>query len=127
MGVGGVAEFTGVLVGRKYRPGHTYVQLIFRTADGIQLSLSRNIQMVRGLNPGQAYHVQGLMHSVGQKIFVRDPMVTLIQRSSSNRHAWLAMGTAGLVLFLGAGGVFALMPDNPTPTTQIKNQAPVID
>lgn len=119
-------EFTGVLVSRKYRPGQTYIQLLFRTTDDIQLCLSRNLHMVRELRLGQTYQVHGQRYSMGQKEYVHDPVPTLIQSSTGKRRAWFAASAICLTLLLGAGGVFALQSGNdpaPAPAPKFQNSA----
>lgn len=79
MSTGNVASFTGVLVSRHYKPGQKYVQFVFQTAEGIRLSLSRNAQMVRTLDIGQKYSVEGQEYAVGKKTFVHEPTTLPIQ------------------------------------------------
>ena len=114
---GQTREFTGVLLSRKYRPGQRYIQLLFKSADSIQLCLSQDVHMVRELRLGQAYHVSGQEAVVAQKLCLRDPAVTLISQPSSKRRVGLVAGVASVVLLLGVGGgVMALQSDETKPT-----------
>jgi hypothetical protein len=117
-------EFKGVLVSRKYRPGHSYIQLLFQTADDLQLCLSRNVQMVRELQLGQTYQVSGHKYTVGQVEYVRDPVPTLVQPGSGKRRLWFASGAVCLVLLLGVGGLIAMQSKGSAPAKQPKRKAP---
>ncbi len=79
MSAGNVANFTGVLVRRHYKPGQKYVQFVFQTAEGIRLSLSRNVQTVRTLDVGQEYSVEGQEYVVAGKSFIHEPTALPIQ------------------------------------------------
>lgn len=120
-----IKEFEGVLVSRKYRPGHDYIQLVFKVGDDLQLCLSQNVQMVRGLRLGETYYVQGQRHVIGQRQYVRNPAVTLVETEAagSKRRLWFVGSAACLVFLLGVGGVFALFSDDPKPTKQPRRNA----
>jgi hypothetical protein len=79
-----MAGFTGVLVGRRYKAGQKYIQLAFNTTEGLRLSLSRNLRMVRALSMGKTYHVEGPEIILGEKVFIKEPVATLIQPRSSD-------------------------------------------
>ena len=82
-------EFMGILVDRQYIAGQKYAQLVFETAEGIRLSISRNVNMVRSLRLGLTYKVKGPEHAVGQKRYVHEPTTTLVSATKStllSRH-----------------------------------------
>lgn len=83
MSAGAITTFTGVLVQRRHKPGQKYIQLVFDTADGIRLSLSRNVAMVKGMVVGQTYHVKGQEHFVGSKSFIHEPVTVLAKPATS--------------------------------------------
>lgn len=82
---GTMVGFTGVLVQRQHKPGHAYIQLVFRTANGVRLSATKNIEMVRGMVVGQTYVVEGREHRVGNKSFVHEPTTTLVRADAKKR------------------------------------------
>jgi hypothetical protein len=114
----GAASFTGLLVRRQYRPGQKYIQLLFETSEGLWLTLTRDVQLVRDLIPGQAYEVQGPVHAIGNKHYVHEPSVVPVdeaalaaasaQSSVIARHPRLMLTGAALVVILLAGTVVAL-------------------
>lgn len=83
-------EFMGVLVDRQYKAGQKYVQLVFETAEGIRLSLSRNANMVHSLKVGFTYKVKSPERNIGQKRYVHEPTATLVSINKlsliSNTH-----------------------------------------
>lgn len=101
-------EFMGVLVDRQYTTGQKYAQLVFETAEGIRLSLSRNINMVRSLRLGLTYKVKGLERTVGQKRYIHEPIATLVTANKlsliSKRYKILIPITACLIVVLGGVG-----------------------
>jgi hypothetical protein len=67
------ADFTGVFIKWQYHPGQKYVQLLFETASGMRLSLSRNRHFFRSLTVGRSYRIKGKEYSVGGKTYVHEP------------------------------------------------------
>lgn len=102
-------EFMGVLVDRQYTAGQKYAQLVFETAEGIRLSLSRNINMARSLRLGLTYKVKGPEHTVGQKRYVHEPTATLVSGGKlsliSKHYKILIPVTIGVIVVLSGVGV----------------------
>ena len=69
--VGNYTRFTGVLVRRKYWQGHKSFQLVFKTAEGLKLSVSANSKLVKSLTMGQTYKVEGTEVRMGKKSFIK--------------------------------------------------------
>jgi hypothetical protein len=123
-----LADFTGVLVQRQYKPGQKYIQLVFKTAEGLQLSLSRNLEMVRSLSVGNTYHVRGQQHTLGRKQYIHEPVaVPITVRPSFLRHhrRVLAATAVCLVIVSGSGTAFMLAhsPASPKPSASSANVA----
>jgi hypothetical protein len=124
-----MAGFTGVLVGRRYKPGQKYIQLVFKTTEGLKLSLSRNLQMVRSLNMGKTYHIEGPLYQMGQKVFIHEPTATFIppkEKSFVSRHK-LIFSTIVVVSIVGAAGFLLTArggsaKHNETPSHSIGSQ-----
>jgi cytoskeletal protein RodZ len=104
-------EFMGVLVDRQYTAGQKCAQLVFETAEGIRLSLSRNINMARALRLGLTYRVKGAEHTVGQKRYIHEPTATLVPAHNSpslfRNYKILIPAAIGLVVILGGAGTLA--------------------
>jgi hypothetical protein len=121
-------EFTGVLVDRQYATGQKYVQLVFETAEGIRLSLSRNVNMVRSLTLGSTYKVQGSERTVGQKRYIHEPTAIPVSPgglSLLSKHRKVIIAAAiSLAVVLSGVGVLAYATRNSdtssTPTTNMK-------
>jgi hypothetical protein len=125
--------FTGVLVGRRYRPGQKYIQLVFKTTEGLKLSLSRNLQMVRSLSVGNTYHVEGAEYVLGKKVVIKEPTANLVQSKGSffGRHKVLVSVMVALTITSAAGIVLISKPssanrsetNNQSTNTQSKQPA----
>jgi hypothetical protein len=116
---GNMTGFTGTLVGRRYKPGQKYIQLVFKTTEGFKLSLSRNLNMVRSLSVGLTYWVEGPEVCLEQKTFIHEPVATLVQPKSSlfkRYRVFFAMGAVVMVVVI-AGSVIALTKPS-TPSAQ---------
>lgn len=104
-------EFNGVLVDRQFTSGQRCAQLVFETAEGVRLSISRNIAMARSLSIGLTYKVKGPEYSIGEKHYIHEPTATLVpaEKSSllSKRYKVLIPVTISLVVVLGGVGTFA--------------------
>lgn len=104
-------EFMGVLVDRQYTSSQRCVQLVFETAEGIRLSLSRNAGLVRSLKLGLTYNVKGPEHTVGQKRYIHEPTATLVPVNATTplfrRYKILIPAAIGLVVLLGGVSVLA--------------------
>ena len=115
-------EFTGVLVDRQYTTGQKYAQLVFETAEGIRLSLSRNIDMVRSLRLGLTYKVSGLERTVGQKSYIHGPTATLVSANKlsliSKRYKIFIPLAISLVVVLSGVGVLAYATHNTNTASQ---------
>jgi cytoskeletal protein RodZ len=119
---GSVADFTGVLIRRQYKPGQKYIQLLFKNTEGLQLSLTRNIQLVRSLHEGQTYRVKGQEFIVGQKTVVHEPIATLVQPKTVSRR-WIFVL---LAVFLTSGGIVGaltlLRPNSAANSNQTESK-----
>jgi len=128
--VDNMADFTGVLVGRRYKPGQKYIQLVFKTTEGLKLSLSRNLQMVRSLNMGMMYHVEGRQYQMGQKLFIHEPVATLVQPKDKTfvfRHK-IVFPAVVVVSIVGAAGFFMFTrggsaQQSETPNSSVSSQS----
>jgi cytoskeletal protein RodZ len=114
-------EFMGILVDRQYTAGQKYAQLVFETAEGIRLSLSRNINMVRALRLGLTYKVKGTEHTVGKKRYVREPTATLVplhkSRLLARRYKILIPVAVSVVVILGGAGALAYAAHSSSANT----------
>ncbi|MDN5275141.1 MAG: hypothetical protein JWP06_1042 [Candidatus Saccharibacteria bacterium] len=114
-------EFMGVLVDRQYTTGQKYAQLVFETAEGIRLSLSRNINMVRSLRLGLTYKVKGPEHTVGQKRYVHEPTATLVsggKLSLISKHYKILIPVAiGVIVVLSGVGALAYATHSTSTST----------
>jgi hypothetical protein len=137
-----MTAFNGVLIERQYQPGQRYVQLVFETADGLRLTLTRNADLVRDLVVGSAYYVEGNEYTIGNKTFVHEPVAMLLPTKKSffgkrllvsAAVLLLAVGVVSSVFMFGHGGD-AKAPDTknassqtpqPEQTTDTGNQNPV--
>jgi hypothetical protein len=119
-----MVDFTGVLVGRRYRPGQKYIQLVFNTTEGLRLSLSRNLQMVRSLSIGNTYRIKGTEYAFGEKIFIKEPTATLVQSEGSffGRHKILVLVAAAVTITCTLGFVF-ISKHNSVGHNQASNQS----
>jgi cytoskeletal protein RodZ len=79
---GNVIGFQGTLVGRKQIPGKKYIQLVFSTAEGSRLSISRNLRMARSLEVGHTYQIQGTEYSLGEKTYINEPVAKPVTTNS---------------------------------------------
>jgi hypothetical protein len=114
-----MAAFTGTLVGRRYKPGQKYIQLVFKTAEGLRLSLTRDLQTVRLLNVGQKYYIEGPEYVHGQKTFIYEPKASPVQTKSGfvTRRKALAVGVV-LITIAGTAGAMALTKHDSANHTQ---------
>lgn len=103
-------EFMGVLVDRQYKTGQKYVQLVFETAEGIRLSLSRNANTIHSLKVGLTYKVTGPERTIGQKRYIHEPTATPVSINKlslfSKRNKLLI--PVGISLIVGLSGVGVL-------------------
>lgn len=111
MSEGVMSGFTGILVQRHYKPGEKYVQLVFQTAEGAKLSLSRNVKMVRSMSVGQTYQVRGPQRTVGGKVFIHEPLTSVVKPRGKRRAILVSIIMAivlaiagGIILITGIGG-----------------------
>jgi hypothetical protein len=135
---GNMSSFTGVLVRRQYKPGQKYIQLLFKTPQGIKLALTRDPQMVRSLTEGRIYNVEGQEYSLGDKTAVQDATVApIISNKFSKKRAIVITVAAFVIVGVIAYALFpakhsAASNNNqtqtkkvdiqPKQTTEIKNE-----
>lgn len=100
--------FTGTLVRRQYKRGQPFVQLVFRNGRHTRLSLSRNARLIQSLQVGQTYHISGTEYQLGGKTFIREPEAQLAASTGRRLHKRLMLAGALALLFVLAGGVFAV-------------------
>ncbi|HSX46288.1 MAG TPA: hypothetical protein VLG27_04810, partial [Candidatus Saccharimonadia bacterium] len=108
-----MANFTGVLVRRQYKPGQKYIQLVFETAGGLQLSLSRNLKLVRSLSVGNTYRIEGPEYALGDKTYVHEPTalpVNVTPKSARRLNPLLVVLMA--LVAVGLAGAFFFMTNN---------------
>jgi hypothetical protein len=105
---GGSSDFTGVLVRRQYKPGQKYMQLLFKTADGVKLSISRNPKLVESLDEGRTYHIEGQEYKVGDKVLIHEPTATLVQNKLFSKKHFIIAGI--VILLVISGMIYALLP-----------------
>ncbi|HSX45960.1 MAG TPA: hypothetical protein VLG27_03085 [Candidatus Saccharimonadia bacterium] len=127
-----IADFQGVLVRRQYKPGQKYIQLVFKTAEGFRVSLSRNLRMVSSMSVGNTYHIKGPELVLGDKMVVREPVaIPVRQLGFVARHkklfiilfagVFVACITGGVLAMTGSYGNQPHTDNKPTPqTTQTK-------
>jgi cytoskeletal protein RodZ len=110
---GSVTDFKGVLIRRQYKPGQKYIQLIFKTTDGLRLTVTRNPQMVDSLNEGKMYHVEGQLYNIGQKTVIREPKATLLKSEPGFliKNKWFIAASVVAVIIVAA--VFSLLFKSP--------------
>jgi hypothetical protein len=121
---GNMTGFTGTLVGRRYQPGQKYIQLVFKTTEGLKLSLSRNLNMVRSLRVGLTYWVEGPEISLKQKTYIHEPIATLVQPTTSLFKRYrIIFATIAVVIVLGAAGSVLALKKDSTPSAS-QPQAP---
>jgi hypothetical protein len=110
---GNMSDFTGVLVRRQYKPGEKYIQLLFKTDDGLRLTVTRNPKMVSSLDEGQMYHVEGQQYNIGQKTVIREPKATLLKSEPGfvRKNKWFIAASIIAVIIVAA--VFSLLFKSP--------------
>jgi hypothetical protein len=134
--------FVGTLVRRHYKPGQRYIQLVFETAEGLKLSLSRNIQFVKSLHIGKTYHIEGRELSIGSKYVITDPTARLVEteipvspavpnivstpaavapKRSKKKLLTISFVVVAILVFIG-GSAFALVAEHHQPA-QAKDMA----
>ncbi|HEX8226686.1 MAG TPA: hypothetical protein VF572_02345 [Candidatus Saccharimonadales bacterium] len=120
-----MTNFTGVLVRRQFEPGQKYVQLVFETAEGMKLSLSRNLRMVRSLTIGREYHIKGHLNTVGGKTFVNEPlaMPVMVQPpiKAKRRPLKIVLAVVIPLLAISGGGVYAAQAVTDKSQVQVQN------
>lgn len=115
------SNFTGVLVRRQYKPGQKYIQLVFETTEGLRLSISRNLRLVRSLSVGGTYKVIGPLYEIGDKTYVHEPTATLIrQEKRTNKKLWV-FGLTTLIVALAITSYITLL--SPPKTANSAKQA----
>jgi hypothetical protein len=121
--------FTGVLVGRRWKPGQKYIQLVFETTEGFKLSLSRNLRMVRSLSMGNTYRVEGREYVLGEKVVIKEPSATLVEsnRSFFGQNKILISAVIAVTITGISGGVLLAKQgssgSNKSNAQTVKNQA----
>jgi hypothetical protein len=120
--------FTGVLVGRRWKPGQKYIQLVFETTEGFKLSLSRNLRMVRSLSMGNTYRVEGRKYVLGEKVVIKEPSATLVEsnRSFFGQNKILISAVIAVTITGISGGVLLAKQgsgSNKSNAQTVKNQA----
>lgn len=109
------AGFTGVLLKRQYRAGQRYMQLLFKTAEGQRLALSRDLQLVRSLQPGQYYQVEGDVRTAPGRSYLLQPTIMPVEAPSASaavrtpRQRRTRLALAGLVAIALITGVFSIV------------------
>lgn len=105
MSSGAVIGFTGVLVDAQYKPGQKYIQLVFETAEGMRLSLSRNMRMVRAMDVGLTYQVKGTELSVGRKSYIHEPSAVLVEPATQPAKKYnVGVIVAAILIFAAIPG-----------------------
>jgi hypothetical protein len=118
---GSMTQFTGTLVGRQYKPGQKYIQLVFKTAEGLHLSITRNLQMVRSLSVGKTYHVKGEEFTLGKKQVIREPVAILVQpKLALRKRRYLIITGAVVLLAAGTAGAVSLKSPHGTAPASLK-------
>lgn len=107
MSVGSIANFTGTLVEAHQKPGNKYMQLVFHTAEGIKLSISRNGAMVRSLKVGEKYHVKGKVMRFGTKTYINEPTAILVKAAQASRKKRIVLCIVLGVVMSASAAAFA--------------------
>jgi cytoskeletal protein RodZ len=114
-----ISTFTGILVGRRYKPGQKYIQLVFKTAEGLRLSLTRDLQTVRQLTMGQTYQIEGNEYIQGQKSFIYEPKASLVQpRAKSLKKRKIVIASVILLVIGGSASAMSLTKHGPVNHAQ---------
>ncbi|HSH56239.1 MAG TPA: hypothetical protein VK983_05460 [Candidatus Limnocylindrales bacterium] len=115
----GSVNITGVLIGRHYKPGQKYIQLLFKTAGGMHLSLTRDMRMAKALAVGETYKVAGKQYARDGKKFILEPLATLVVQPvvrSKKRTRVMVSAAIAVIVMAGAGmTVFAATMSRATP------------
>jgi hypothetical protein len=86
------------------------VQLVFKGARESQLTLSRNMRLVRSLKVGEAYQLIGPEYQLGDKTYIHEPKAIPVESiEMAPRHSkkrWILASAAAFVVML-TGTVFA--------------------
>jgi hypothetical protein len=123
---GDMSSFTGTLLRRQYKPGQKYIQLLFKTPQGVKLALTRDPKMVETLSEGKIYKVEGQDFIIGDKKAVQDPVVAPIQPGIFSKKRAIVLSVA-MFLILGVSA-YAFFPakhgeaSNNTGTKSTKTQ-----
>jgi hypothetical protein len=115
-----VADFKGLLLQRRYKPGQKYVLLLFRTDEGLRFCLNDNIGFVRSMSIGNVYRVRGVERTTGHKTYLTMHSAKRIRskRSIIRRRMGLVTSAASLIIILGFVGTSLLSHHNLTPNNQ---------
>jgi hypothetical protein len=120
-----MATFTGTLVGRRYKPGQKYIQLVFKTAEGLRLSLTRDLHTVRQLTMGQTYQIEGSEYIQGQKSFIYEPKASLVQpRAKSLKKRKIVIASVILLVIGGSASAMSLTKHGPVNHAQNSGTKP---
>jgi cytoskeletal protein RodZ len=118
-------NFAGTLVKRQHQPGQKYVQLLFKTADGLKLSLTRNANTVRILKEGESYNISGREKIKDGKSYIDEPTVRRIEttRSRFASKKVIIIGAVVLALVLALILFFALSNNSHPETKKSSSKA----
>lgn len=118
-----ITSFEGVLVRRHHKAGDKEIQLLFRTTQGLRLSLTRNLRLVQSMAVGQTYHVSGPEYVLGNKAFIHEPEALLVQRKAKrSKRFWTLVGAGALSPLLITASTFALLTGGEPPKQQPAQQ-----
>jgi cytoskeletal protein RodZ len=120
---GNVVGFTGTLVQRQQAPGKNYIQLIFSTAEGARLSISRNFRMARSLEVGHEYKVEGTEYSLGEKTYIGEPIAKPLSSTRGflkNRSKIIIFAAIILCTGVGAAAFFVTQTESSQSAPQSK-------
>ncbi len=140
-----IANFTGTLMQSRAKPGTKYAFLLFRSDNTLRFCLCEDVAIVRSLEIGETYQVNGREYTAKHETYLQIHSVQLVRQKKAflKSHAALVGSTVALFVVLGLGGIGLTMRDDverskqqPKPaetvTTEVKVEttdpkAPITD
>ncbi len=122
------ADFKGMLLQKRYKPGQRYVLLLFRTDKGLRFCLCKSHTLVESMLIGRRYRVRGREYTREHTTYLNMSSAKLVRSKVAviKKRLGIMASAASLVIIVGAIGTSFLLHQNAAHNNQAQSSPDVL-